>query len=1444
MAESARQVRIFVSSPGDARFERTRLDRVVERLNGEFQGVARLTTIRWETEFYKAHDTFQAQIPEAAQCDLVVAIFRGRLGTELPPDFPAMADGKPYPSGTAYEVLSAIAASKGRGLPDVYVFRYPQPPLVQLDDPEATETKAQWDRLKAFFEAWFLSADGQFKAAFQTFASTDDFEVQAEALLRKWLEEKVLHGRSIAWPIELKGSPFRGLAAFGAKHASVFFGRNRDSAKAIDRLKDAADKNCAFLLVNGASGSGKSSLVRAGLAPRLTAAGVVPSVDTWRTAIMRPGEAGSDPFDALARALFVAPGDLPDDEDGRLPALPEIAASDFKSPEDLAALLGHGDASAVRPVLGALAAVALAARENDGYGREVAASLLLVVDQLDELFDIQVPDDVRGRFAQLLDLLARSGRVWIVATLRADLFDRFLGQSILKQLKEDGASYDLGPPGMAELAEIVRGPATAADLDFETDSATGERLDERLLRDADRPDLLPLLQFTLNQLFAERETSHQKNCLTFAAYRALGGIEGAVDKEAESAIAALGEPERAKLPRLLRELAAPAADNAVGPARAAFDIRAVPLADAAYDESSARLVRALVDARILLSAGEGSEATVRLAHTRVLDSWQRAKAIVHENADFFRIRAQVQEQRRRWEAAHRSRDFLVGRGLPLAEAETILRQFPEELSPPTRAFIAASRHRARLSQRLTAVAAVAFALIAVAASALGILAFRAKQNTAAALATAAQERDRAKQGLAAANDLAHTLVFDTVESYRKLGMQQDAQRLIDRVIQGYDRVISLEPSADAYNGRGAAYADKNDFDHAIADYKQALALDPNLSYVHNNLGLAYNNKQHYQDAIGEFNRAIELDPKYASSFSDRGNAYRAMGQSDQAIADYTAAIKLNPAFSFPYNNRGLEYAKKGDLDGAIADYDRVIKIDPKFSYAYFNRGDAEIAKAEFLPAIGDFSKAISLDPRTAANYEHRGNAYRSVGDFDRALADYAKALGLAPKSATVYGNRGLLYAMRRDTEHAAADFQKAIALDPNMPAAYGGLGYISFSKGDIDGAIAGYSKWIDLDPKNAVSRYLRGDLYRTQKKDFERAVADFDQAIVLNPKYVEAYIERAEIYGATANADRAIADASAAIDLSPTAVVAYDIRATAYLARGDTRQAAADYDRQAQAFEFKGDFDRAFSAFDKAIALDANFAAAYVDRGALYVNRGDADRAIADLDKAVALDPNNANAYNNRAIAYDMVKGDVDRAIADYGRAIALDPNLATAHANRGIGYYIKGEMDEALADFDAAVKLEPKNFVLYVGSGLVHLYRGALADAQTDFKTATEVAPAYSYAVLWRYIVERRSNMPSALPLAAKQLDLKNWPGPVVRLFLGETTPDETLAAADDDNPRIKQSHVCEGQLFAGEFALLRGLKDEARRQFQLVADQCSLSADQEWRTATGELNGLAAAR
>src|SRR5262249_9607287 len=149
------------------------------------------------------------------------------------------------------------------------------------------------------------------------------------------------HGRAVPWPIEFKGSPFRGLAAFGVKHAPVFFGRSRDVTRAVDQWKQAAALGTPFLLLIGASGAGKSSLARAGLVPRLTAPGVVPTVDFWRVAVMRPSEAPDGPIMSLAMRLFDATDDITDEERGRAPALPEIRESDFRTPAELARLFAE-----------------------------------------------------------------------------------------------------------------------------------------------------------------------------------------------------------------------------------------------------------------------------------------------------------------------------------------------------------------------------------------------------------------------------------------------------------------------------------------------------------------------------------------------------------------------------------------------------------------------------------------------------------------------------------------------------------------------------------------------------------------------------------------------------------------------------------------------------------------------------------------------------------------------------------------------------------------------------------------------------------------------------------------------------------------------------------------------------------------------------------------------
>ena len=772
--------RIFVSSPGDAHFERLRVDRVVARLNGELAGAVRLATVRWETAFYSAHDTFQAQIPLSTDCSIVLAIFRGRLGTELPPEFPRMPDGEAYPSGTAYEVLTAIAKrQQGSALPDVFVFRCTEPPTVRLDD-EASEdeVRTQWARLKRFFTRWFVTEQGHFRAAFDTFATPDDFEQKLERLLRDWLRERLGQSGTVAWPIATMGSPYPGLQSFGPRHAPVFFGRARDTARIVEAWSEAGRRGTPFLLVVGASGSGKSSLARAGLVPRLTTPGVVDTVDCWRVAALRPGESPDGPIAALAHALMQGAADLPRSEEGRPPALPEIAAGDYRTPADLAALLAHADAAAVRPLLAALDKVGEAERAAHAMQGKTRCDLVILVDQLDELFAATLDADTRRRFAQILEHLVATGRVWVVATLRADLYGLLLKDEVLFRLKDKGVAHDLAPPALADMAEAVRGPARAANLTWEVDAGTRESLDDRLIGDIDRPDLLPIVQFVLDRLFAQRGTQDGRVVLTHAAYQALGTLNGAIDTAAEAALAPLGPAAIAALPRLLRSLVVHAAGTG-GAAGATLALRQAQLAALAQDEATRGLVRALTDARILVSGRDAADApVVGLAHQRVIEAWARARDIIAQSADLLRVREEVEEASRRWDAAGRRNDLLIRPGLALSEAEHAAAALGDELPPGPRAFVERSTAAAKLRQRLTAIAAGVFLALAIGA---GVLGFIAREQPGKAEQAAAEAQ--AQMRLATAARAAADEQRKNAEAARALAEEQrqkaeDAQRTI------------------------------------------------------------------------------------------------------------------------------------------------------------------------------------------------------------------------------------------------------------------------------------------------------------------------------------------------------------------------------------------------------------------------------------------------------------------------------------------------------------------------------------------------------------------------------------------------------------------------------------------------------------------------------------------
>lgn len=378
--------RIFISSPADVGYERARAERVAERLSGLIDGLT-VEIYRWEKDrYFSAHESFQPQILPVDMFDIVVGLFWSRVGSALPPSFPKMPDGRPYPSGTAYEVLRAIEHRRDSDaqLPDVLVYRKAAPiPISVEKEEERSQQSVALNTLDAFMQEWFVNPQEGFKAAFQSFRDADEFEQLFEMHLRAWLRDNRRLGRERVWRVEEKGSPFRGLKPFKIEHRDAFFGRRADVERARERLNDAAASDCAFLLIEGASGTGKSSMARAGLLPRMK--DLDPDL---RLAI---ATVSVNPVETLSSALFSAT------------ALPELADVDFDTPQTLAQHLAQG--GGITPILRALDRAAATIAERDDHRDVPKLRLALLIDQLEGVCTGSVETLARQRFCEILAIV-------------------------------------------------------------------------------------------------------------------------------------------------------------------------------------------------------------------------------------------------------------------------------------------------------------------------------------------------------------------------------------------------------------------------------------------------------------------------------------------------------------------------------------------------------------------------------------------------------------------------------------------------------------------------------------------------------------------------------------------------------------------------------------------------------------------------------------------------------------------------------------------------------------------------------------------------------------------------------------------------------------------------------------------------------------------------------
>jgi hypothetical protein len=424
-------------------------------------------------------------------------------------------------------------------------------------------------------------------------------------------------------------NPYQGLFAFTPETAKFFFGRQKEIKKLEEKVKD-----CHFVPVIGASGSGKSSLVRAGLIPRLLALG-------WQ--ILPPIKPGLEPLKTLKLLL------------GRLFEVAER--------EQIDQIL-----------------------EQQGLGAIVSRlpgdeRVLLVVDQFEEVFTQCQDRQERQRFIDCLTSVRQSDnhRLVVVTTMRADFVDRWLTSGVLTQVIQDDALF-LGVLAGANLEDAIEQPSAIQGYNLQPG------LLELILRDvANEENCLPLLEFALTELWEKRDRSNQ--LLTVAEYQGLGGLVGALDRHAEDIyqdLAARGQGEWVQRV-VLRLVRTGEGKRDTRQRRSQIELLAMG-ADASMQGAIQKTIDRLVDGRLLMIDRVNDENIIDLSHEALMSSWKRFVKWREIDRDVRRLVDKIEEARREWKVQKQQRKYLLERRL-LGDAKRLWKDRSWLLSNEVRLFI-------------------------------------------------------------------------------------------------------------------------------------------------------------------------------------------------------------------------------------------------------------------------------------------------------------------------------------------------------------------------------------------------------------------------------------------------------------------------------------------------------------------------------------------------------------------------------------------------------------------------------------------------------------------------------------------------------------------------------------------------------------------------------------
>lgn len=820
----------------------------------------------------------------------------------------------------------------------------------------------------------------------------------------------------------LSGSPYVGLDAFDASHAEVFFGRSRTTADLLAAMRRQIDQQRRLVLVVGASGCGKTSLLRAGAIPLIANENGFDGLHALSVA--RCDLAGADDKDALLRlAMSLQRWTL----DGRQVFPPQPPAGLAKT------LSQHAES-----ITGTLAE---AFRRHLSHKRteQSHAHLLLVIDHAEALVARQPQDpEANAALDRIIHHLCDSSGICMVMIVRED-FHHALAEafpSIADRMSGDGYLPVLSPRA-GEISDIIRVPAARAGLDFERHPESGIYLDDALLAAAaPHPDVLPLLQHTLQMLYERRRDG---NKLCFNVYEEAGGLEGALAHHAERTFDKLPEDIRGSLDHILSRIVVMHPEN--------DSVSSRRVIRATLDEKAVMLAEAFAKARLFVAEQGENGPDYRVTHEALLRQWPRATQWIRDNQQILLARIRLQHAAKRWDQEGRRDDHLLNSEMQLSDAIKIEKTHANDLSLIDNDYIIASERHISRKRMLRKLAVSALSGLTIASVALSILAFKAQADAIARKNETLQLIDfmlsRLGNELRARGDIKllgavssealsvlevkpidemtapelvqHARSLLTIcEVSLKKGAVDDAENAARGAREAATRAMKLSPeSIDALNenaqslfwlGEISRTRSRRDealehWKHSLRDIKQLALVDPDRtqwklehSYTLNNIGALLSDMGRHDEAMAHFilsrdikQRLLEEDPENDSMKKDLldthswiSSTHEAMGRIDEARAGYEIQISMAREIILR-NEKALAW--KRWLANALIRHATVL--------AY--TGNQRMAQQDLLESIRILERVIEDAPENAHWLRDLSLANMKAADIAVDLRDSANA---------------------------------------------------------------------------------------------------------------------------------------------------------------------------------------------------------------------------------------------------------------------------------------------------------------------------------------------------------------------------------------------------------------------------------------------------------------------